>query len=344
MGQFLGVLTAGLIASSTYDSLNGVNGLSGWRWMYLIDGIMSSVVAILALLFIPGTPFNPYSLWLTDDEIILARQRMHKNGSDSNAHVKAFFDKSTWKTVATSWQVYFLSFINMLGFNTNNASSGSFTLWLKSLDKWSVGRVNQLGTIAPGLGMVYIIIVCFGADITRKRFAWISFSFIMTFLSNIILSIWDVPYGAKWFGFCSGYWAWSQSSVFNPMISDFFRRDNNVRSIAWTIIYVMGNQSSVWIGRLIWPTVDQPKYHKGFTTCAAFSIGFAVLILIAYIPYKRDERREALLNGIYIYNSKHGEAPDVAGRKIDTGVQSHKDFSDKESESREKQEATANVY
>ncbi|GME98038.1 unnamed protein product [Ambrosiozyma monospora] len=40
MGQFLGVLTAGLIASSTYDSLNGVNGLSGWRWMYTFQSIL----------------------------------------------------------------------------------------------------------------------------------------------------------------------------------------------------------------------------------------------------------------------------------------------------------------
>lgn len=152
IGQFLGVLTSGLIASACFSNLNGVNGLAGWRWLFIVDGVMSVVVAILALLFIPGTPAKCYSYFLTDDEILLARRRMKKNGTDTSSSVKPFFDKSAWKKVFGSWQLYLLTFIQMFGFNTNNTSSGSFVLWLKSLDKYSIGKINDLSTIPPRLG------------------------------------------------------------------------------------------------------------------------------------------------------------------------------------------------
>ncbi|KAG0672139.1 hypothetical protein C6P40_003574 [Pichia californica] len=309
IGQFLGVLTSGLLQSATFKNLSGNGGLEGWRWMFIVDGGISFGVALLAFICIPGTPAKCYSLFLTDDEIRLARRRMKKNGTDVNQSTKALFDLPTWKKAFSTWHVYFLGFINILGFNSNNTSSGSFVLWLKSLKKYDTVMINNLSTVPPALGILYVLIICVGADITRKRFLFVSLSFLLNFIGNTILAVWDVSYGAKWFAFCFGYWSWSQSSVFNPLISDFFRKDTDVRAVAWMAIYIIGLQSSAWIGRLIWPTTASPRFHVGFSTCAAFSIGFAVFIGIAYFFYKNDERRESLENGIYLYNSETGDIP-----------------------------------
>ena len=134
-GQFLGVLTAGLIQGSVYDTLNGYNGMSGWRWCFLLDGIISVAIALVGFLMIPGTPFSCYSIWLTDEEILLARKRMHDNGNDISTSTKSFFNKEDWKKALGTWHVYLLSIIQIQGFNSNSASSGSFLLWLKSLNR-----------------------------------------------------------------------------------------------------------------------------------------------------------------------------------------------------------------
>jgi hypothetical protein len=310
MGQFLGVLTSGLLQSATFRNLSGINGLEGWRWMFIVDGCLSFAVAILALICIPGTPLKCYSLFLTDDEIRLARNRMIKNGTDLGNDDKKIFKLDAWKKAYSSWHIYLLGITNIMGFNSNNTSSGSFVLWLKSLNKYSIGMINDLSTIPPALGILYVLIICVGADITRKRFLFVIISFLLNFIGNIILAIWNVPYGAKWFAFCFGYWSWSQSSVFNPLINDFFRKDADVRTVAWMSIYIIGLQSSAWISRLIWPTVDAPRYKVGFSTCAGFSVGFCLCMVLAYFLYKRDERKEALENGIYIYNSNVDEVPE----------------------------------
>lgn len=309
-GQFLGVLTSGLLQSAASKLPGkGADTLSGWQWMFVIDGIISFVVALMALVMHPGTPMKCYSIWLSDDEIRLSLERMKKNGSDVDHNVKSFFDKKTWKTMLTSWHFWMLSITNMFGFNTNSASSGSFALWLKSLDRYSVAKLNDLTAIPPGLGLIWIVIVCFGADLTGKRFGFIIFSFLMNFVANFILALWDIPEKAKWAGFLMTYWSWSQSSVFNPLISDILRHDQNLRSIEWMAIYIIGLQSSAWISRLAFPTVEAPKFVKGFSICAAFSLCFVVMISISYFFYKNDERKYALKNGIYVYNSKMGEKP-----------------------------------
>lgn len=310
IGQFLGVLTSGLLQSATYNNLSGINGLEGWRWMYIVDGGLSFAVALLTLVCIPGTPAKCYSLFLTDDEIRLARRRMEKNGTDVNQENKALFDLKTWKKAFSTWHVYLLGITNMMGFNSNNTSSGSFILWLKSLDKYSTGMINNLSTVPPALGIIYVLIICVGADMTGKRFLFVIISFLMNFIGNTILAVWDVSYGAKWFAFCFGYWSWSQSSVFNPLISDFFRKDTDLRAVAWMAIYITGLQSSAWISRLIWPTTASPRYLVGFSSCAGFSMGFCICMVIAYFLYKRDERREALDNGIFVYNSKSEPIPE----------------------------------
>lgn len=304
MGQFLGVLTSGLLQSAIYDDLDGKNGIDGWRYMYIVDGIISLVVAVMALFSFPGTPFSCYSIFLTDDEIRIARKRMIENGNDSSLHIDGFINKAKWKEALKSWQTYLFSAAGLFMFNTNSSSSGSFALWLKSLDKWSVGKIDNLTAIPPALGIIYLVIICGGADITRKRFLMIIFCLIMNFIANYILSVWDVPYAAKWFGFCSAYWSWSQSSVFYPLVYDMFRGDNEVRALAWMIVYVFGLQSSVWVSRLVWPTVQSPRFHMGFATCAWFGLASDVILIIAYYVYKRDERKASTSNGIFVYNSK----------------------------------------
>ena len=315
-GQFIGVLTSGFLQGAA-STIQG--NLKGWQYMFIIDGSISLFVAILTLFLQPGTPSRCYSIWLTDDEIRLGRKRMKENGTDMSHDVKSFFDKQTWKKIITSWQFWVLSFLQMFGFNTNNTSSGSFALWLKSLDRYSPKKLNDLTTIPPALGLIWIMIVCVGADITGKRFGMVFFSFIMNFISNIILAVWNVPESAKWAGFYLSYWSWSQSSVFNPLISDILRHDSNQRAIEWMIIYIMGLQSSAWVLRLAFPTVDAPRFLAGFTTCAVLSLAFNLLLIVAYFFYKRDERKSAIKNGIYVYNSTKGETPEFIQMHKQTG-------------------------
>lgn len=50
-GQMLGILTAGLLQSSTYENLNGRNGILGYQWQFIIDAVITLPVGKHLLYF-----------------------------------------------------------------------------------------------------------------------------------------------------------------------------------------------------------------------------------------------------------------------------------------------------
>lgn len=136
-GLNLGSLTSGLLQGQIFETLNGRFGLPGWRWMFIIDRLITLPVAIIALYLIPGSPYNCHSLFLTDEEILLARKRL----KDANVHPPSrnpqpFFNKNVWKKVLTSWQIYGLMIFDCLFWNSTGAfKSSGFAFWVEIIEK-----------------------------------------------------------------------------------------------------------------------------------------------------------------------------------------------------------------
>jgi hypothetical protein len=92
-------------------------------------------------------------------------------------------------------------------------SSSGYLPWLKSLNRYSKSRINELGAIPPALGIFYTLTVCFASDFFLRT-AWaITVSHTWNVNDLIILIIWNVPEPAIWFAFMTTYAAVAISSV-----------------------------------------------------------------------------------------------------------------------------------
>ncbi|KAH3903524.1 probable Probable transporter SEO1 [Saccharomycodes ludwigii] len=307
LGQYLGILSSSGIQSGVYQSLNGKNGLSGWRWNFIIDAIISVVVGFIGFYSLPGDPHNCYSIFLTDDEIRLARKRLkenHTEGADFKAKV---FDVKVWKRILCDWKIYILSLWNIFCWNNNNGTSGAYLLWIKSLKKYSVSKINQLGMITPGLGMIYLFLTGVYADKMHSRWQAIIITQVFNFIGNVILAVWYVPEGAKWFAFMLQYFGWSMAPILYSFMNDICRRDSQSRSIVLVFMNIMAQTSTAWISVLVWKTAESPRYLKGFTWTAVAAFCLSAWTFVVLYFYKKDERKFAKENGIILYNSKTGE-------------------------------------
>jgi MFS transporter, ACS family, pantothenate transporter len=82
--------------------MNGVGGLSGWRWLFIFDGIITFPMAIWGYIALPDLPSNTRVFWLKSHEKDLARLRMKKAG-------KAMGEPVTWaglKRVLGKWHFW----------------------------------------------------------------------------------------------------------------------------------------------------------------------------------------------------------------------------------------------
>ncbi|KAL1890879.1 hypothetical protein Sste5346_008020 [Sporothrix stenoceras] len=73
-GSLLSGAFGGLLAAAITGGMNGVRGLSAWRWLFIIEGMATVVVAVAAAFIIPDLPRT--TRWLNEEEKQLAAWRL----------------------------------------------------------------------------------------------------------------------------------------------------------------------------------------------------------------------------------------------------------------------------
>lgn len=306
-GQYLGVLTSGLISGAIVRTFDGVGGLDAWRWIFIIDGIISVVVGFLGFYMLPGTPTDCYSIFLTDDEIRLLRRKLKENHTAGRPQVnvlKSLFSWDIWRSIIFSWEVYVLALWNMLCWNNSNGSSGAYILWLKSLNRFSAGELQDYTALTPALGLLWLVITCFYADLFHSRSLAIWLSQVFNITGNVILAVWDVPESAKWFAWCLQYFGWAMAPVLYSWQNDICRRDAQKRAVILVFMNMLAQASTAWMAVIVWRTVEAPRYLKGYSFTASSAFCLCVWTIVVLWFYKRQERSYARQNGIVLYNSK----------------------------------------
>lgn len=275
VGLTLGTLTASLIQAGASARLDSVHGLEGWRWMYIICAIITIPVGILGFLILPGTPDKPNRMVLIEKDIELAKTRLLRAGHG----VYGTFTWSSLLKVARNKKFWALLLLDMFFWNGSlNTTTGGYLLWLKSLNRYSTPRLNELAAISPGLGIFYTLFICFLSDLLLGP-AWaITLSHTWNIIGLLVLVIWEVPESALWFAFLTTYSAVAMSSVLYGWVNSELRYSPVERAVTLIAINTVAQSTTAWTPLLVFKTVEGPRFTKGYS----FVLGNAVcLVLLA---------------------------------------------------------------
>ncbi|KAK3990911.1 putative tartrate transporter [Cladorrhinum sp. PSN332] len=91
----------GSIAYGIGQGMNGVRGLSAWRWLFILEGIPSCVSAVLVWFLLPDYPETAYFLKEREKEVAAARLK----GEGSQMEDKSMTWEDAKKTL-TDWRLY----------------------------------------------------------------------------------------------------------------------------------------------------------------------------------------------------------------------------------------------
>lgn len=153
MAQSVGAMLSGALQGALSTNFEGLHGLSGWRWAFIINGVCTLAIAIVAFFVLPGYPDRPNPLskfYLTPRhyEIALARQRRVARKPQVGITVKSFFRCFKY------WQLW--AVVIAWPFGGNSQPTGYFNLWLKSLTnpdgtkRYSTAMLNYLPIAGQG--------------------------------------------------------------------------------------------------------------------------------------------------------------------------------------------------
>ncbi|POS69896.1 major facilitator superfamily transporter [Diaporthe helianthi] len=146
-----GTLIGGFIQTGIHKSLDGSRGMSGWRWLFVVDGLITLPVALYGFFLFPDTPSTTKAFYLTENEKALAQAR-----------VPEVHDRSplTWgflRKVLASWYWWGFVILWIIAGETESFSSNSLlALYMKSHpnNKYTVAQLNNYPTGVPAVGIV----------------------------------------------------------------------------------------------------------------------------------------------------------------------------------------------
>mgnify|MGYP003639479782 CR=1 FL=1 len=98
----LAVMFGGYLQAAAYTNLDGVGGMAGWRWLFIIDGCISLPLSIAGYFMFPGLPASRKPWWLTEEQHLLAKRRMRDAGVQESKNL-------SWKLIKrvfTTWHFY----------------------------------------------------------------------------------------------------------------------------------------------------------------------------------------------------------------------------------------------
>ncbi|KAK5653268.1 hypothetical protein OQA88_9167 [Cercophora sp. LCS_1] len=160
-----GTMIGGFLQSGIHRSMDGLAGLSGWRWLFIVDGVITVPVAVFGFLVFPDTPATTMAWYLSREERDLAVERLvgEKQGMVREGKVMSW---GFVKEVLSSWEWWgFVGLWVIAGETESFSSNGLLALFMKS----APGReydIAQLNNYPTGVAAVGIVSTLFWATLT----------------------------------------------------------------------------------------------------------------------------------------------------------------------------------
>ncbi|KKA29413.1 hypothetical protein TD95_004605, partial [Thielaviopsis punctulata] len=277
-----GILAYGLM------QMDGLANLSGWRWIFIIEGVITCIVAAIGYWLLVDFPDSPRQTWrfLNKQERDWVIAEVERDRSDS---VMTKFNLQVFLRSGCDWKVWMYA---MLFFNTTTltyALAYTLPIVLVSSLNFSVGESQCL--VAPPYAFAGIITYISGWVGDRYRIRG------PIIVANNVLAL----AGLGIMGFANNAWvryfgiflttAGANSNI--PSIMTY--QANNIRG-QWKRAFCSATMVGFGgfggiTGSLVFRDQDAPGYRPGYYACIACSTLSIILVGVLSVEFWRQNSR-----------------------------------------------------
>ncbi|KAI8642522.1 major facilitator superfamily domain-containing protein, partial [Parasitella parasitica] len=264
--QALASAVSGLISFGVFR-MRGIYGLEGWKWLFIIDGIATHFVGLIAFFYLPESPAHtkgglrgPYG-WLTKRQVRIATLRIVRDDISKKDQNK-LVTRTDIRQAITDINIWVHLLITFLG----NMPATPINSYLPSIIKdagFSTTTANLLSAPSHIIGLVISILIAKSSD---KRGNVVYHALIGSFWGLIGFSIFEIlpdsigkwqMYAAALFTASSPSWHGMQIAWMASNIAPIGKR-----TLALAAVIGAANINGV-PGSQIYQASDAPRYRHG---------------------------------------------------------------------------------
>jgi len=275
--------------------MNGIQGLAGWRWILIIEGVITIAVALLAYLLVidfPDKLFQRRKPFLTDSEVEIIKSRINRDRDDSQA------DPITWSIVAhhlADWKLWVYALLFMNGAVPPYALAYFLPIILKGMG-YSTGMSQILSALPYIPAVVVGFTLAWWADKSRLRAPFIALGALLV-ITGLSMTAFSSHHSVRYFGVFVCL-AGAQNNV--PAVLAYQAnniRMNSKRSVGTALQIGFGAIGGVFAST-VFREKDAPGYRNGLW--ATIGTQFLTLLLLVcmtiYFKKKNRQHKEGTLD------------------------------------------------
>ena len=153
---------AGPLCGATLKYFDGIYGLAGWQWLFIVQGLPAAVLGMVIFFYLQDGPAE--AKWLTQAE----KDLLNHNLTHDTKNIAGEAEGDVWKMLR-DWRVYVLSLVYFLLLG----ATYTMVFWLPTLiQSWGVKDLLLIGIYAAipnAAGVVGMILIGRSSDKHRER-------------------------------------------------------------------------------------------------------------------------------------------------------------------------------
>ncbi|KAK4248352.1 major facilitator superfamily domain-containing protein [Corynascus novoguineensis] len=259
-----------------YGITSGHPKLASWRLLFLVEGLPTVLMTVIAFFFIPDSPDR--ARFLTADEKAIVRSRTVRQVGSAAASERIggvrlrdvaaiFLDLKAWLCAL----MYFCG----------NVSYSSLPVFLPTiLEDMGYTAINAQGLSAPPsfAAFLFALVTTWIADRTQQRCFVLFTTSAIGGVGYIILATVETV-GVRYFAtFLAS--AGVFSTIPNILALTLNNQGNDTRRGMSIVLINLVGQCGPFLGTNVFPLEERPRYVKGMSICASFMF-FSALIALA---------------------------------------------------------------
>ena len=289
--------------------MRGVGGLNGWRWIFIIEGILTVVVSVIAYWFISNYPDT--ASFLSEDERAHIHARLKEDG-DAADH-----EPFTWSAV---WGALtdIKSWLYCFAFHTLSLPLYTFSLFLPTIiaDLGFTAANSQLLTVPPyALATILTVFVAWWSARVERRAPFLIASSSVAIIGYIILLANTDPDGRPGVSYLGTFFA--AAGIYPSVALSLSWPANNVygqtkRAVVNAMQISIGNLGAV-IGTQLYRPATSPRYVLGHSFALGYLAANILVTLALWWVLARENNRRDLHQTKKLGGSEDGEVKSESG-------------------------------
>ncbi|AOW00785.1 major facilitator superfamily domain-containing protein [Yarrowia lipolytica] len=278
-GSLISGAFSGLLGAAIMENMNGLRGISGWKWLFIIEGSFTVLVVPFAWWILPDFPST--TRWLSQQEKDIAMYRLQREvgKADVDSELSGLeFVKKNLGLVIKDPKVWLVAGVNFF----NVAAAGVTNFFPSVVQTLNFSRTMTLVLTCPPylLATILVPLNSWHADKTGERLYHIIVPFSVTIASFVIAAA-TLNTAARYFAMCIMI-----SSIYMGFVVTLTWMSNTIprpaakRGVAIALMNCLSNTTSIW-NAYLYPKSAAPRYAPAMAANSGFllvAIGCAVML------------------------------------------------------------------